>query len=210
MSEPENIMKSLSGEMILPKFGEYKYNNIEKGGKPEHILFWVRDTVAVFKKKIRLLIESGDIDKYNIKRIDIVIGGDHGRGAFRFLMKMLYIINNGTRHERIQPVGYILCKKDNGIILKNTIIKDIGDSINSLNESISFNNQQLSSSNVYVTGDLAFLVILLGKEHSTPHCCIRCKSDSKDWKLSNHTIGDEWSIENLKVMFQSGGEMLIV
>ena len=26
MFEPENIMKSLSGDMILPKFGEYKYN----------------------------------------------------------------------------------------------------------------------------------------------------------------------------------------
>ena len=37
--ESENIMKSLSGDMILPKFGEYKYNNMEKGSKPEHILF---------------------------------------------------------------------------------------------------------------------------------------------------------------------------
>ena len=28
--EPEKIMKSLNGDMILPKFDEYKYNNIEK------------------------------------------------------------------------------------------------------------------------------------------------------------------------------------
>ena len=28
MFEPENIMKSLSGDMILPKFGEYKYMNM--------------------------------------------------------------------------------------------------------------------------------------------------------------------------------------
>ena len=48
MFEPENIMKSLSGDMILLKFGEYTYNNMEKGSKPEHVLFWVRDTVAVF------------------------------------------------------------------------------------------------------------------------------------------------------------------
>ena len=39
MFEPENVMTSLSGDMILPKFGEYKYNNMEKGTKPEHILF---------------------------------------------------------------------------------------------------------------------------------------------------------------------------
>ena len=30
MFEPENIMKILSGDMIFPKFGEYKYNNMEK------------------------------------------------------------------------------------------------------------------------------------------------------------------------------------
>ena len=35
MFEPENIMKCLSGDPILPKFGEYKYNNMEKGSKPE-------------------------------------------------------------------------------------------------------------------------------------------------------------------------------
>ena len=97
-------MKSLSGDMILPKFGEYKYNNMEKGSKPEHILFWMCDTVAVFKKETQLLIKSGDIDISNINRIDIVIGGGHGQGAFRFPMKILYIKNNGTRNESVQPV----------------------------------------------------------------------------------------------------------
>ena len=167
--EPENIMKSLSGDMILPKFGEYKYYN-EIGSKPEHILFWIRDTVTVFKKETQLLIES-DIDIIDI--IGIVIGGNHGQRAFRFPMKILYIMNNEKRHESIQPKGYILCQKDQGIILKNTIIKDLGESINLLNESMSFNNQQLSSSNIHVTGDLVFLVILLGKEHLSSHWCIK-------------------------------------
>ena len=196
-------MKLLSGDMIIPKFGEYNCYH-ETGSKPEHILFWVRDTVAVFKKETQLLIESGDIDLSDIDRIDIVVGGDHGQGAFRFPMKILYIMNNEKRYESIQPVGYILCKKDNGLILKNTIIKELGDSIKLLNESISFNNQQLSPSNIYVTGDLAFLVILLGKEHSSPHWCIKYKSPSKHWKLSNHFMGDKWSIETLKVMSKSG------
>ena len=53
-------------------------------------------------------------------------------------------MKDDARHESIQPVGYILCKKDNGIILNNTIIKDLGDSMNSLNEEMTFNNQQLS------------------------------------------------------------------
>ena len=134
----------------------------------------------------------------DMNRIDIVVGGDYGQWAFRFPMKILYIMNNGNRHESIQPVGYILCKKDNGIILKNTIIKDLGDSINLLNESMSFNNQWLCPFNIYVTGDLIFLVILLEKEHSSPHWCIKCKPPSKYWNLSNYSMGDEWTRENQK------------
>ena len=88
-------------------------------------------------------------------------------------------MNNEKRYESIQPMDYILCKKDNGIILKNTIIQDLGDSINLLNELMSFNSQQLSPSNIDATGDLEFLVILLGKEQSSPHRCIKYKSPSK-------------------------------
>ena len=110
---------------------------------------------------------------------------------------------NGKRHESIQPVSYILYKKDNGIILKNIIIKGLGDLVNLLNESMSFNNQIISPSNKYVTGDLAVLVILLRKEHSSPRWCIKCKSPSKYWKLFNHSMVEEQSIETLKAMPQS-------
>ena len=137
-----------------------------------------------------MLIDSGDIDTYEINRIDIVVGGDHGQGEFRFPMKIVRIMNSGKRHESIQPIGYILYKKNNRIIQKNTIIRDLGDSINLLNESIIFNNQHISPSNIYVTGDLVFLVILLGKEYSSPHWCIKFKSPSEYWKLSDHSMDD--------------------
>ena len=66
-------------------------------------------------------------------------------------------------------MGYILCEKDNGIILKNITIKDIGDSINLLNESITFNNQHTYPPNIYLTCDLVFFVISIGQDHSSPH-----------------------------------------
>ena len=106
-------MKNISGDMILPKFGEYKYYT-ETGIKPEHILLWICDSAALFKKETKLLIKSGDINLSDIDKIDIIVGSDHGQGAFRFPMKMLYIMNNEKSHESIQLVGYILCKKDKG------------------------------------------------------------------------------------------------
>ena len=62
-------------------------------------------------------IYYGDIDTYDINRINIVVGGYHGQGTIRFLMKILYIMNNDKRHEIIQPLGCILCKKNNSMIL---------------------------------------------------------------------------------------------
>ena len=44
---------------------------------------------------------------------------------------------------------------------------------------------------------------MLGKENSSPHWCIKCKSASKYWKLTDHSIGVAWTIESLKVMSQS-------
>ena len=65
-----------------------------------------------------MLIDSDQIDIYVINRIYIVVGGGHGREAFRFPIKTLYITNSGKRHESIQSMGYILYKKDHVIILK--------------------------------------------------------------------------------------------
>ena len=138
-----------------------------------------------------MLIDSDDIDIYKINRIDIVVSDNHGQGAFRYPMKILYIMNNSKRHESIQSVGCVLCKKYNGIILKNVIIKHIGDSINLLNKAIIFYDQHISPSNIYLTGDLEFLVILLGNEYSSPHWCITCKSPSKYWKSSDHSMDTE-------------------
>ena len=101
------------------------------------------------------------------------------------------MMNNGKSHESIQPMSYILCKKNNEIILENIIIKDIGEYINLLNEPMIFNNQHVSPSNIYVRGDLVFLVVLLGKEYSSLYWCIKCKSPSKYRKSSNHSMDDE-------------------
>ena len=86
MFEPEIMIKSLSGDMILPKFGEFNYYHIT-GTKPWLILLLVRETVAVFKKETQLLIDFSDVDTYYINRIDIIVGGNHGQGSFRFPMK---------------------------------------------------------------------------------------------------------------------------
>ena len=80
------MIKNLSGDMIIPKFGEYNYYH-ETESKPELILFWDPDTVAVFKKETQLLIDSNQIDIFDIDRIYIIVGGDHEQGSLDFQWK---------------------------------------------------------------------------------------------------------------------------
>ena len=103
-------MVDLRGEMIAPQFGQNKYTH-ETGTKPESILYWVWDSTAIFKKEISLLIKCNLIIIDNISRINVVVGGDHGQGTFRFPMKLLFIMKSSKNIERESSVAYILCKK---------------------------------------------------------------------------------------------------
>ena len=86
-------MTDLCGEMNVPKFGEYKYIH-EIGSKPELILYSVRYSVAIFKKEITLLIKSNILKVNDISRIDVIVGGDHGQDAFRFQVKLLFVMKS--------------------------------------------------------------------------------------------------------------------
>ena len=61
--------------------------------------------------------------------------------------------------EHTSSIAYILCKKNDCDILKNIIIEI----------PMIFGNQQVSILNIFVPDDLALLVILLGKELSSPN-----------------------------------------
>ena len=78
-------MVDIRGEMIAPQFGEYKYTH-ETGTKPESIFYWVRDSTAIFKKEISLLIKFHVMNVDDISRIDVTVCGGHGQCSFRFPM----------------------------------------------------------------------------------------------------------------------------
>ena len=58
--------------------GEYNYIH-EFDSKPELILYWVRDFSAALKKGITLFIYSKQLRVNEISRIDVIVGGNHGK-----------------------------------------------------------------------------------------------------------------------------------
>ena len=83
-------------------------------------------------------------------------------------MNILFVVTYGQSHVRISNTTYILCKKDNGLMLKNTVIEKINDSFKLMLVSMTFNNKRLHITNIYITDDRVFLEIILGKEHVFP------------------------------------------
>ena len=151
-------MKELSGETILLEFCEHSYIN-ENGSEHGLNLFWIRDTVAIFKKEISILIDLFKVNINNMDRIDIVVGGDHGQDVFRFPMKLICIMDDEEMFEREVHVSYVYCRKDNGMICKNIIIMKLGESFKKyyiIFHYFSFNNQHPPITNVYMIDNLAF------------------------------------------------------
>ena len=70
-------------------------------------------------------------------------------------------------------------------------------------EPIIFDSQHVYISNIYVTGDLEFLVILLDKEFSSPKWCFKCKLHHKVWLEHGYKIGEDWSINALRLISES-------
>ena len=101
--EPESKMTDSYSEMSVTQFGEYKYIH-EIGSKPELILYWIRDSVAMFKKKISLLINSNQIKINEISKVGVIVGGDHDQDAFRYPIKLLFVMKS----EKILHVQVVL------------------------------------------------------------------------------------------------------
>ena len=66
-------------------------------------------------------------------------------------------------------------KKDNGNILKNTTLEKLQELFMWMLELITIDNNKVSIDNLYLTGDLAFMIILKGKEFSSPKWYFKCK-----------------------------------
>ena len=84
---------------------------------------------------------------HEISRIHVIVGGDNVQSIFRCPMELLFVLTCGKLHVRISNDVYFLCKKDNGVILKNVIIEKFHDSFKLILAPMIFDNQQLYITN---------------------------------------------------------------
>ena len=56
---------------------------------------------------------------------------------------------------------------------------------------------------IYVTGDTAWHVLVLGMDNMSPHWYVHCLLRQKDWKHHDHQLGEPRTIEFNCVMANS-------
>ena len=122
-------------------------------------------------------------------------------------------------------VGCAQCQKDTCTVLEETIAVPIDEALQRIKDSTKVttcadapggkpkmcwgnthtHNTVLATSPVvlFMTGDLAFYSMVLGKEHMAPYWCWRCKSTKQQWTdvdpdVDGCPVGDNWSLAACK------------
>lgn len=118
--------------------------------------------------------------------------------------------------------AYVQCQKDAYEVMKDTVAGPINDSLWNIknkrrvtiyrntagNVQMCFGNihttqgQELASAKVelFMTGDLAWYAMVLGKEAMAPHWCWRCNMTKQEWTEAADAIrvGQSWTVANMR------------
>ena len=165
---------------------------------------------------------SESIDSF--ESVYLVIGGDHGQGKFRSVMKVILRNRYGknVNHFCIK-VNHIDCEKDTYEVLKKSIAAPLNADIKFINESkhiqvltdiitkevslfigtedqVDMSQYIIKKSipvRILMCGDLAFFAAVLGKVNMSGKWCVWCQLGPTEWGVSGHNNGEEWTIEKM-------------
>ena len=169
--------------------------------------------VNLLNQKENLTLQNEDEESFleNIDWCDILIAGDHGQGSFKLNLKLLVQMSNDNHPEFVRKswIAQVDCQKDTREVLFSTISSPINKSLEclkrglillqstnesgklefsiKLNDDIDLNSDSKIMKhipiNLYMTGDLAFYSLVLGKENMSGHWCWRCDLKSRECKI---------------------------
>jgi hypothetical protein len=139
------------------------------------------------------------IQPCDVKHVQMVVGGDHGDTAFQFGASVLVKLADNHNINFKVLVCKLICRKDTGRLLEETILERLTSGLENIatfelhlftdkGGSLvaefcphgQIQNPTTTShtpiTEVFVTGNLAFQAMALGKELMARHWCMQCKA----------------------------------
>ena len=225
----QQIKAKMHEDYTEPVVDTFKYS--PDGKEEEKITSEYQDIKIEFKKVVTKLLRANKIkDHSRVKNIRLVVGGDHGQGAFRLGFKVIMYVDGIKKAlTDIVSIATVTCKKEVGAILESTVIKYLSDDLKYIHENqvhlFSFeggislayeaemepddiNNSTRIVVQQLIAGDLAWECFCLGKEGASNHWCIYCKYSPSEWTKAFHDegegvcppAGERWTIDGLNSM----------
>jgi hypothetical protein len=218
---PETQVDAFGQDHVPPVVGSYED---PVTGKTIH--FWTKPIAKLLEVSVATYAQERAATNPaldNLKSIDVVLGGDHGQGKFRSVIKIILRDDTGKSVDTlVMKVGHIDCTKDTYDVLKSSVAGPLNESIKELidsealqvirdeNGSVVFRMKKddrddpagltiLSSLpiRVFVTGDLAYFAAILGKVNMAGGWCTWCGLSPREWSPPDHDKGELWTLEGM-------------
>lgn len=166
------------------------------------VSYWWKQPDLLLKHQMTDMVTLVDLDQ--LSHVDICVGGDHGAGRFRMLLKLLLRFHPGkeTIIRRFE-VANVSHSKDDIDILNTTVLQRVvmglenihngGRFIVSSSEEadkleLSFDEEPVNRQvyfnvpiSIFINGDLKFFAQMLGRDGMSTSWCMYCKIHPKDW-----------------------------
>ncbi|CAB9516818.1 unknown protein [Seminavis robusta] len=178
----DRVMRSLEAAVnVKPTLLRFQEGKTNKTG-------WILSVEDVVREEIKSEASPKD------SCVHVVLSADHGQGAFRVHVSILFISGKRVRRETHQMVGLINCKKDTrAVIMASGIDKAVNDSLKNLIKSPGALPMEF-----FVVGDLAFYSLFLGKENMSGHHCWECQMMWKQFQKDPTKIGRMWTLRLMR------------
>jgi hypothetical protein len=162
-------------------------------------------------------LQNNNIHPSSVQRIGVVAGGDHGDVVFQFGVAVLIDISEGSTIDFEVFVIKLICRKDTAKLIEATILPGLTSGLKkvaTLPLHIHYNNHNskihckfsktstipftqhlttIETVDCYITGDLAFQAMSMGRESMAGYWCLLCLANQPQF------LGDypPWLMEDL-------------
>lgn len=190
------------------------------GKDKDEIVEWTeKDIHKELEIQLTRELKGRNVRPSQVKKVHAVIGGDHGNTAFQFSAAIKAILESGEEVYCEILACELICRTDSSELLERTILPRLSKGL----EIMAMTNLHIYSTDensllcsftpppiqideqhtilevqIFVTGDLSFQAMTLGREDMSGKHCMMCKTSGTQMNKDRHTIGDCWTFPELE------------